>query len=55
MAAAGGQGPGVRSPQRRSVALVVIMQIQWLCPGATQAPEFLNPLDKNYWRRPCIF
>ena len=43
-------------PQRRLVALVVIVQIQWLCqgdggggPAATQTAEFLDPLDKNSW------
>jgi len=51
-----GQGrPGVRTPQRRPVAQVVIVQIQRLCqggggPAATQT----RPLNKNSWRRPYL-
>jgi len=50
----GREGPGVRTPQRRPVALVVIVQIQWLCQGGGgPAPWRFGPLDKNSWRRPC--
>jgi len=47
--------PGVRTPQRRPVVRVVIVQIQRLCqggggPAATQT----RPLNKNSWRRPYL-
>jgi len=40
---------GPYSPQGRSVAAVVIVQIQWLCQGGGRShghPELLDPLDK---------
>ena len=50
------RGPGVRNPQRRPVALVVIVQIKRLCqrgggPASTQNPmNFWTPMDKNSQR-----
>jgi len=45
-----GSGP----PQHQRVALVVIVQIQWLCQDVEgsrgpRLPEFLNVPDKNFW------
>jgi len=53
-------GPGVRTPQRRPVALVVIVEIQRHRqggggPAGTQTPlDFLDPVDKNSGRRPLL-
>jgi len=48
-----GDGPGLWTSKRRSTALLLIMQIKWLCQGgggggpvATQPLEFLDPCTK---------
>ena len=55
-----GRGSGSEPKQRRPVALVVIVQIQWLCqggggPAATHADslEFLDPLEKIHGAAVC--